>query len=151
MIFGVLFSFLPLLAIGGIIAAIVAATRRSGDGDEAEPRIGSVRRLFLYGLAFIALMLAATGLSLLLGGLFDAAGGESVIAESKTALALGLSLTLVGGGAISMPLRSGASAIPAKPRRVPHVEAGAHARMWGTAAHTPARPGVRTARQIGLI
>ena len=100
MIFGVLFSFLPLLAIGGIIAAIVAPTRRSGDGDEAEPRIGSVRRLFLYGLAFIALMLAATGLSLLLGGLFDAAGGESVIAETKIALALGLSLTLVGGGVL---------------------------------------------------
>ena len=97
MIFGVLFSFLPLLLIGGIIAAIIAATRRSGDGDEAEPGIGSVRRLFLYGLAFIALMLAATGLSLLLGGLFDAASRETVIAESKTALALGLSLTLVGG------------------------------------------------------
>ena len=97
MTFGILFSFLPLLVIGGIIAAIIAATRRSGDGDEAEPGIGSVRRLFLYGLAFIALMLAATGLSLLLGGLFDALGGETVIAENKTALALGLSLTLVGG------------------------------------------------------
>jgi hypothetical protein len=41
-------------------------------------------------------MLGTTGVSLLVGGLFEAIAGEDVLAESDTELALGLSLTIVG-------------------------------------------------------
>lgn len=97
MILGLLTSILPLIVIASAIAGIVAIARR--DEDEADPGIGTVRRLVLYGLAFGAAMVAPTGVGLLLGGLFEALTGDLVIAQSDTELAFGLSFTLVGSAA----------------------------------------------------
>ena len=60
-VFGIISNFIPLLVIVGIIAAIVAAVRRRGGGEVEEPGIGTLRRLYYYGLSFVALMVAATG------------------------------------------------------------------------------------------
>ena len=91
-------SLLPLLLIGGVIYAVVAARRRgAGDEDEdVEPGIGTLRRLFIYGLALVGLAIGAQGLAMLIGGALDALASDTVIAESDTKLALGLAFTLVG-------------------------------------------------------
>lgn len=89
-------SLIPLAIIVGIVAAIVALVRRGGDGEEEEPGIGTVRRLFYYGLAFVALMVAASGVILLVSGIVEGLSGARVLSGSETELALGLALTLVG-------------------------------------------------------
>ena len=57
---GLFGSIVPLLVIGGIIWAVVALVRRRGQ-EEGEPGIGTLRRLYYYGLAFVGLMLSASG------------------------------------------------------------------------------------------
>ncbi|MPZ98586.1 MAG: hypothetical protein GEU80_04455 [Dehalococcoidia bacterium] len=94
--FGLVGLLFPLVVIGGIIAAIAAARRDDGPDEVDEPGIGTVRRVFLYGIALVALIFAGVGLSLLIGGALDAVGGDTVIGESDTGLAIGLSFTLVG-------------------------------------------------------
>ena len=92
----IFFSLLPFLLIGGVIYAIVAARRREQDDEEVDPGIGTVRRVFFYGIAFVGIMLAGWGLTLLVGGALDAVFGDTVVADSETELAAGLALTLVG-------------------------------------------------------
>ena len=94
---GLIISLIPLVIIGGIVAGIVALVRRGGGGDEEEaPGIGTVRRLFYYGLAFVALMVAASGVILLVSGIVEGLSGARVLLGNGTELALGLALTLVG-------------------------------------------------------
>ncbi len=96
---GALVSLLVGLAIpAAIIAILVRALgqARAEEAEPADPGIGTVRRIFLYGLALVSLGLAGSGLALLLGGLIDALFGDLVIAESDTQLAVSLSLTVVG-------------------------------------------------------
>ena len=98
-LFSIAFFLLPFVLIGGLIAAVVAARRRDEDEPDEEPGIGTVRRLFLYWLAFVALIFAAAGVSLLMGGALDAIRGETVIADSDTELAVGLAFVVVGAPA----------------------------------------------------
>ncbi len=95
MILSLVSGLLPLVVLGLIIAGIVSIARRDDDPDD-DPGIGTVRRLVLYGLAFVAAVIAPTGVSLLIGGLLEAITGGIVISESDTELATGLSLSLVG-------------------------------------------------------
>jgi hypothetical protein len=90
-------SFVPLVVLGLIIWAIVSFVRRGRAEEEAEPGIGTVRRLFIYGSALGGAFMGASGLALLVGGLVDLIGpGDLVIGEQDTTLALALSLTIVG-------------------------------------------------------
>ena len=81
-----------------VVALIIGAVRRAADEDQpaGEPGIGTVRRLFIYGLAFVALGLGSSGVALLLGGMLDAVVGDRLISASNTELATALSLTVVG-------------------------------------------------------
>ena len=92
------FSLLPLAIVALIVWAIVAAVRGRDDDDEpADPGIGTVRRLFIYAVSLVALVLAGWGISVLLGGLIDAIGpGRFILGREDTGLALGLALTVVG-------------------------------------------------------
>ena len=90
-----MFSIILLLVVIGIIVGIVALVRRRGGG-EADPGIGTVRRLYYYGLAFVALMVAASGVTFLVASVAEAVFGARVLAGSATGLALGLALTIVG-------------------------------------------------------
>ena len=93
-IFGVL---LPLLVIGGIIWAIVVLVRRRKGGEEfPDPGIGTLKRVYYYGLSFVALMMAASGVIMLVDFIADSLLGPRVFSLGNTKLAWGLSLTLVG-------------------------------------------------------
>ena len=84
----------PVLLV--VLLAAGLARARAEDPEPPDPGIGTVRRLFLYALAFVSLILAATGVALLLAGMLDGLFGELLIAESDTELATALSLTVVG-------------------------------------------------------
>jgi hypothetical protein len=87
---------LPLLVVG-IIIAIVVLVRRQHRGERetvGEPGLGTVRRLYYYVIAFVALMLAGNGAALLISYGIDSAA--SALTRSQTQLPLGLALTLVG-------------------------------------------------------
>ena len=95
-VFGLLFLAVPIAVIGGIVAAVMAVRRRDDDDGEAEPGIGTVRRLFYYGIAFLALIFVGVGLAMLIGGVLDGAFGDLVIQSSDTQLAIALAFTVVG-------------------------------------------------------
>ena len=83
-----------LLLLGGAASIIALALRsRSGGGD---PGIGTTRRIFLYGLAFAALITAASGLALLTGALLTAVSGDVIAGEGASALAFGIAAGGVG-------------------------------------------------------
>lgn len=92
---GFIGGFFPLVVLVLIIVGIVSLVRRKGK-DQEEPGIGTVRRIYYYGLSFVALMLAANGIVLLISNLADLISGENVISGGEIELALGLALTLVG-------------------------------------------------------
>jgi hypothetical protein len=97
-IFDVLSLFtgiIPLLVIAGIITAIVMLVRRRGQGAD-DPGIGSLKRLYYYGLSFIALGVSVPGLILLIDFLIDSLIGPSALSRGQDQLALGLALTIVG-------------------------------------------------------
>ena len=88
---------LPLLVIGGIIWAIVVLVRRRKGGEEfPDPGIGTLKRVYYYGLSFVALMVTASGVILLLDFILDGLFGPRVLSGGETKLALGLALALVG-------------------------------------------------------
>lgn len=99
-VFALLTSLMMPIAV---IAGVVFLVRRSrGDhegDDEVDDGIGSVRRAFLYGLAFVSLMFAGSGVAMLMGGIFEAVSGDRVIADSDTQLAMALAFTVVGAPA----------------------------------------------------
>ena len=100
----IVFSLLTSLMLPvAVIAGVVFLVRRSrGDHeeqDEVDDGIGSVRRAFLYGLAFVSLIFAGSGVAMLLGGIFEALSGDRVIADSDTQLAMALAFTVVGAPA----------------------------------------------------
>ncbi len=98
----IVFSLLTTLLIPVlVIAGVVFLVRRGRGGDdhevdEVDDGVGSVRRAFVYGLAFVSLMFAGSGVAMLLGGLFEALSGDRVIADSDSQLAISLAFTVVG-------------------------------------------------------
>jgi len=97
-LFSLISSLLPLVVLGLIIWGIVSFARRGRKEETADPGIGTVQRLFIYGGALVGAFMGASGLALLIGGLVDLVGpGDIVIGEEDTTLALGLSLIIVGG------------------------------------------------------
>ena len=89
-------GFVQLLLLPAIlIAVIVAIARRRGRADRGAPGIGT-RQAFFYLFAFAALMVGASGASVLIGYVVDSLRGGRIVAPGEEQLALGLALTLVG-------------------------------------------------------
>ncbi|MCH8350478.1 MAG: hypothetical protein IIB29_09520 [Chloroflexi bacterium] len=86
---------IPLLLIGVIIAVVVVLVRRRS-GVEDEPGVGTLRRLYYYGLSFVALMFSASGAVMLVDYVADSFGGPEILARGATQLAMALALILVG-------------------------------------------------------
>ncbi len=94
---GIFTSFFPILVIVGIIWLIVVLVRRRRGGEEPlDPGIGTLKRVYYYGLSFVALMVTASGIVLLVDFAADGLLGPQVLSGGETKLALGLALTLVG-------------------------------------------------------
>ena len=95
-IFGILGSLVQFLVIVGIIAAVVALVRRrGGPGEMPDPGIGTLRRLYYYGLSFVALMFSASGAVMLVDYVADSFAGRQLLSRGETQLAMGLAITLV--------------------------------------------------------
>ncbi len=88
-------GLVPLLILAAIIGGIVALVRH-GRGVPSEPGIGTLRRLFIYGLGFFALMLSAGGVHALLNSSLDTLATTSLLRGTERTLALGLSAAIVG-------------------------------------------------------
>jgi hypothetical protein len=97
-------GILMQLAFFGLIAwAIVRLLGHRGEGgDEVEvDRATSVRRLFVYGLMLVTLILGAVGATIIGRTLLTSGWSD----EERTALALGLAFTLVAGPSYALLLR----------------------------------------------
>ena len=98
-VLGILGSLIPIAIIGLIVYGIIVWRRRaSTNSQENEPDtgIGTVRRLYFYFVAFVSLMMSATGIVLLIQFILDSIAGGAVISDSTTRLAAGVSLLMVG-------------------------------------------------------
>ena len=83
-----------LILVGGAASIIASALRSRNIG--GDPGIGTTRRIFLYGLAFAALVTAASGLALLTGALLGAISGDVIAGDGASALAFGIAAGGVG-------------------------------------------------------
>ena len=92
---GLFVSLVPLLVIGGIIWAVVALVRRHSGG-EGEPGIGTLRRLYYYGLSFVGLMFSASGAVMLVDYVADSFDGGQILSRGQGQLAFALAITIVG-------------------------------------------------------
>ena len=88
-------GLVQLLIIAAIVAFVVWLIRRkSGQGDD--PGIGAPKRVYFYGLSFAALMVAASGATVLLDHIADLLLEGDIFSRGQTQLALGLAMLLVG-------------------------------------------------------
>ena len=95
-IFGLVSNIIPLAIIGLIIYAIVQWRRRRDGLEVVDTGIGTVRRLYFYVVSFVALMMAVNGLVQIGQYVLEALFGDDVLSPSRTRLAVGLSLAIVG-------------------------------------------------------
>lgn len=94
-VLSLLTGIIPIVVVVGIIAGVVLLVRRRGKTDD-DPGIGTLKRLYFYGLSFIALGVVTPGLILLIDFLLDSLFGPSNLSRGQNQLALGLALTIVG-------------------------------------------------------
>ena len=96
-LFFIVVILLIVAALTGAVAyGAVSLARRRRDVAEIDPGIGTVRRLYFYVVAFVALMMAASGVVEIGTFALDSIFAGSVIPLSPTPLAVGLSLVIVG-------------------------------------------------------
>ena len=98
-VFGILGTLIPIALIALIIYGIVVWRRRASQHapeEDTDPGIGTVRRLYFYAVAFVSLMMTASGIVLLIQVILDSIFGGDIISDSTTRLAGGVSLLIVG-------------------------------------------------------
>ena len=94
-IIGLVSGLIPLLILVGIVAAAVwFFTRGSGTGED--PGIGTLKRLYFYGLSFAAMIVAASGAVVLVDYGADRAVSTTIFSQGESQLALGLAMFIVG-------------------------------------------------------
>ncbi len=90
------FGVLTQLAIlGGVIYAIYAWRRRQSATDDPDPGMGTLKRLYFYGISFAALMTLVAGISLAVQSLLNTLFDGRAFSLSSNTLAWGLSLFIV--------------------------------------------------------
>ena len=90
-------SFLTQIAIlGGVIYAIYAWRKRAADSDaDDDPGMGTLKRLYFYGVSFASLMTLVTGISLIAQSLLNTLFDGKALSLSSNLLAWGLALFIV--------------------------------------------------------
>ena len=85
-----------IAVIGAIVYAIVQRRRGRDSLEPVDPGIGTVRKLYFYAVSFVALMVAANGLVQIERYVLEGIFGGDVLSPSRSGLAIGISLALVG-------------------------------------------------------
>ena len=62
----IVFNLVPLFIIGAVIYLIVQRRRAGPTLDVPDPGIGTIRRTYFYAISFVALMMAANGIVLVI-------------------------------------------------------------------------------------
>ena len=91
-----MFEVIFLAIVAAIVYGIVALARRRRQFGEVDTGIGTVRRLYFYTVTFVALMMAASGVTEIAHYILDELASSSLVEPSRIRLATGLSLTIVG-------------------------------------------------------
>ena len=98
-IISILGTLAPIAIIGLIVYGIIVWRRRAsedGQRESTDDGIGTVRRLYFYAVAFVSLMMAASGIVTLIEFALDGIFGGFALSDSTTSLAAGVSLLVVG-------------------------------------------------------
>ncbi len=95
-IFSLVSLLIPIAIVAAIVYGVVSLTKRRRTTPQVDPGIGTIRRLYFYGVALAALIMAANGIALVADDTLTVAFGDDVVVDSVEKLALGLALTLVG-------------------------------------------------------
>ena len=85
-----------MIAVITVIVVAVLRTHRGPTRRDVDEGIGTVRRLYFYVVCFVALMMAFNGLVQILQFVLDGAFGGDVVSASRTRLAVGISLAVIG-------------------------------------------------------
>ena len=89
-------TLILLAIVGGIAYAIYAWRKRAPDSDEDhDPGMGTLKRLYFYGISFAALMTLVAGISLAVQSLLNVLFDGAAFSLSSNELAWGLSLLIV--------------------------------------------------------
>ncbi len=91
-------TLLWVAIIGGISYGIYLMWRRSKDRLSSEPDsgLGTPRRFYFYSMSIVGLGMLISGVTIGLLTVFDALQGEPILSDSRTILASGLALIIVG-------------------------------------------------------
>ena len=92
----IVFNLVPLFIIGAVIYFIVQRRRAGPTLDVPDPGIGTIRRTYFYAISFVALMMAANGIVLVIQFVLEGLFSSDVVSQSSTGLAVGGALTIVG-------------------------------------------------------
>ena len=94
------FGFIELIILFAVIYAVwyvVTSRRRRREAlRPSDPGIGTVRRLYFYLVSLVALIMAVNGLVQIVRYPLDSLFGPETLAASRTGLAVGISLAVVG-------------------------------------------------------
>ena len=95
---GQLLAIIPFafLAIVGASAYAIFVWRNTDRRDDDDPGIGTPRRVYFYSVSFVALMMAASGASVILSTALDSLFRDGGAGDFADTLALGLALVAVG-------------------------------------------------------
>ncbi|TAK81086.1 MAG: hypothetical protein EPO16_00290 [Dehalococcoidia bacterium] len=92
-----IFGLLPPAVLIAAIAAIIEARHQSAvEEATGDPGIGTVRRLFIYALALVSLIFAATGIAMIIAGALEAIAGRVLISDRRDTLSVALAFVSVG-------------------------------------------------------
>ena len=91
-----IFPLFSLVLFGAVVYALSTLARRGRGLEVADPGIGTVRRLYFYLVSFVALMMAANGVTLVGAFILQSVFGPDTLARSTVQLASGISLAVVG-------------------------------------------------------
>ena len=86
-------SVVPVIVVVAVVYAVLGWRQRDGEPD---PGIGTVRRLYFYTISFVALMMAAFGVAMVLEQILEALLGPDVVSPSVDLLVWGMTSTVVG-------------------------------------------------------
>ena len=96
LVLGLFSSLIPIAIVAAIVYAVVQWRRGRPVTAPDDPGMGTVRRIYFYTVALIALLVAVNGLAQIERFVIDGLFGSEVVSGSRVGLAIGISLSVVG-------------------------------------------------------